>query len=184
MEEEKKTAPPPLFRAECPLGETEAYALADYSSRKVVIAMCAAVFLLCAVIAVFSGFSDGDIVYGTALLVIGAAVSAALFFILPRLIRRNTAKSLVYRGAVNTFTVYGDQLEIATAQSGQTVSVMRVPVASLAKAAAYKGMLLLYLNGAQALIVRENSFTAGTAEEFLSFCRSHGVRVSGKLKKA
>lgn len=165
-----------LFRAESPLSEKQAHALADYTSRKTVPILSAFIFLACAILSVF-GFLDGDLVYGIALLVCGAAVAVVMLFVLPAVMRKNTVKSLIYRGAVNTFTVSGEQMEVITRQNGSVVSSMQVPVASLAKVVDFKGSLLLYFNGAQACIVETDGFSVGTAESFLGFCASRGVRV-------
>lgn len=168
-----------VFRAESPLGEREAYALADYTSRAFVPATCAMLFLVCAVLSV-SFFGLLDVVYGVALLVVGAVAAAILLFALPRMMRKNTAKSLIYNGARNEFTVMQERLEVVTKQGEEVVSAMRVPFESLAKAVEYKGVILVYLNGAQAYIIGKEGFSVGTADGFLDFCRSRGIKTVSK----
>ena len=168
-----------LFRSQTPLGEREAYALADYTSRKMLPAFCIAMLACFAVLAVL-GFLDGEIVYAVTLLVVGAVTVVGLAVALPRILRRNTLKNLLYRGAVNTVTATKEQIASVTEYNGEVVSSVRFPISSITKVTAYRGMLLVFVNRSQALIVGQDAFTVGSARGFCDLCAAHGIKTDAK----
>ena len=124
----QEEAPVPDFLAENPLGKREADILADYSSRLPSAVMAAGLLVVLAVFSWLLGFSRGDTVYGVSLLVGAAAVAAFLFFVFPVLCRRNTEKSLVYKGASVRLTVFGEQLTLQTVRNDVVLSQMKLRV--------------------------------------------------------
>ena len=124
----QEEAPVPDFLAENPLGKREADILADYFSRLPSAVMATGLLVVLALFSWLLGFSRGDTVYGVSLLVGAAAVAAFLFFVFPVLCRRNTEKSLVYKGASVRLTVFGEQLTLQTVRNDVVLSQMKLRV--------------------------------------------------------
>lgn len=173
----------PLFSAQSPLGEKEAYILADQISAKLAPAVSVTVFVVCALLSAVLGFLDGDTVFGVALLCCGAVVAIVLLFLYPYLIRRGARKSLLYTDAVSCMDVYGDRVQFCTLQGNEQVSGVTVYFRNIQKVVQSKGYVLVYLTRSQACVLAQSGFYKGTAEEFIGFCSVRGIRVVSKGKK-
>lgn len=169
-----------LFRVKNPLGEREARALADYSSRKFTICFAICIPVIFLMLAWALGFADHDLAFGIAMCVIAAASIPAVVIGFPALVRKNTVRSLVSADAEAEFIVTETKILSRAFRGDRVFSSAELNVGQLVRAVGYKNYLFVYISNTQAYILDTACFTVGTPEDFAEYLRSHGVPVFGK----
>lgn len=158
-----------LFSSKSHFGEREAFALADYQSRRLSALFFFSLFAVCVLMSLYDGFLKGDVIYGVTILVVAAIVFPLLYIFIKKMLRKSVVKNNAYYGCDCIISVDCDTVYERVIMGGEEVSKSSYPVANIVKVADYKEFLFVFISKVQVVIVDKYKFEKGTAEDFKAF---------------